>query len=80
MKAFSLILSVDRSDMNLPANVDDMIVQVLKSNKNSTVVVSSGAQCAMPWRHSAASVIHVSWPESSRKLTRLTILTGIFRW
>jgi beta-glucosidase len=50
----------DRANLDLPADQDLLITEVLKSNPNTLVVINSGAPVSMPWQRDARAIIQ-SW-------------------
>ena len=50
----------DRENLDLPADQDILIAEVLKSNPNTLVVINSGAPVSMPWQEDTRAIIQ-SW-------------------
>ncbi|MBV12751.1 MAG: glycosyl hydrolase family 3 [Flavobacteriaceae bacterium] len=50
----------DREDIELPANQNQLVEEVLKANKNTLIVINSGAPISMPWLKNSPAVIQ-SW-------------------
>ncbi|HEU5379549.1 MAG TPA: glycoside hydrolase family 3 C-terminal domain-containing protein [Ktedonobacteraceae bacterium] len=52
----------DRVDMNLPGEQNALIERVAAANKNTVVVLNSGAALAMPWLDQVAAVLQAWYP------------------
>lgn len=47
----------DRTDMNSPPYLDQLIGKVIKANPNAVIVLQSGTPVAMPWADQAGSIL-----------------------
>ena len=52
----------DRSSLDLPSNQDELIKKVCKLNKNTVVVLNTGAPCEMPWIEDVNAVLQCWFP------------------
>lgn len=49
--------AIDRSDMKLPDNQDDVISKLLAANKNTVVFLVAGSAVEMPWVDDASTIV-----------------------
>ncbi len=49
--------AIDRSDMKLPDNQDDVISKLLAANKNTVVFLVAGSAVEMPWAGDASTIV-----------------------
>lgn len=52
----------DRSSLDLPSNQDELIKKVCQLNKNTVVVLNTGAPCEMPWIGDVNAVLQCWFP------------------
>jgi beta-glucosidase len=52
----------DRSSLDLPSNQDELIKKVCQLNKNTVVVLNTGAPCEMPWIEDVNAVLQCWFP------------------
>ena len=52
----------DRSSLQLPANQDELVTKICEINKNSVVVLNTGAPCEMPWVDQSKAILQCWFP------------------
>ena len=66
----------DRADFNLPLDQNKLINEVLKINKNTTVVLNTGSPVNMPWVDNANAVIQTWFAGQEFGNALVDVLTG----
>ena len=49
---------IDRVNLNLPQNQNDLIEEICKINKNVIIVLSGGSPFLMPWKDKVKAILH----------------------
>ncbi|NMP31519.1 glycosyl hydrolase [Thalassotalea sp. M1531] len=49
--------AIDRSDMKLPGNQDEVIAKLLKTNPNTVILLVAGSAVEMPWAEQAKAIV-----------------------
>jgi beta-glucosidase len=66
----------DRLDMTLPGRQDELVERVLAANRNTVVVLDTGAPVAMPWIAKAPAVVEAWLPGQEGAPALADILLG----
>lgn len=49
---------LDRTNMKLPHNQNELLIELSKINKNIVVILSAGSAVEMPWRKDVKAIVH----------------------